>query len=542
MSPLIDTSRIADSGPEQTTALSSGNISPARQRRIARIGTIATEFPWSSLPAHSPTGILGRTLIWEMTTKMDDSKPGKLIGVTVLPEYLQYESTARVLDRLQAAGVNAVTTSPYVMEPADEKTGSREPPIDAGAGSVRLLDRPLWGHRELWVRTSPSFEADRSLYQGLRYQPTEPDDLTRRDGHIIDDFIDAAQQRGLRVFFQFQAAIPPGYRVQFGGPHEDDRPRLPDGRIPARRVANNGSLASPHVIDYAVALTRDLCRRYPKLDGIRYDWPEYPPYLLDDWFYDFSEPARVAATALGLDFAEMQRTASALYTRLHGGLTDDDLTRCLDAEDAPAAWTCLAQPAADVRPWLEFKATLVEHVLTRFRAAMTETGGANLAMLPNAFPPPWNRASGFDFARAARHSQGFCVKLYGMHWGMMARFYADQLGTANPGLNPDRLLAAILRLLDVADPGDAIDADSWRYPEPDEPHPGGLLAQTRKIAQAQAAAGETPVYTLAHGYGPVEDFRRRLQVARDASPHGVWFNRYGYLGDEKLAAMADVLV
>ena len=163
---------------------------------------------------------------------MDESKTTKLIGVTVLPEYLQYESVEAVLDRLQAAGVNAVTTSPYVMELADEETGSREPPIDAGAGSVRLLDRALWGQRELWVRTSPSFEPDRSLYDGLRYQPTEPDELTRRDGQIIDDFIAAAQGRDMRVFFQFQAAIPPGYRVQFGGPQEDDRPRLPDGRIP----------------------------------------------------------------------------------------------------------------------------------------------------------------------------------------------------------------------------------------------------------------------------------------------------------------------
>ncbi len=465
----------------------------------------------------------------------------KLVGVTVLPEYLQVESINGVLDRLEAAGVNAVTTSPYVMELADAKTGSREPPIDAGAGSVRLLDRPLWGQRELWVRTAPSFEADRALYAGLRYQPTEPDALTRRDGHIIDDFIEAAQSRGMRVFFQFQAAIPPGYRVQFGGPQEEDRPRLPDGRAPQRRVANNGSLASPHVIDYAVALTHDLCRRYPAIDGIRYDWPEYPPYLLDDWFYDFGDQARVAATALGIDFTVIQQAAAALYARLHGGLTNDDLDRCQRAGSMPASWAQLSDQTAEIQAWLEFKATLVDQVLKRFRDAMTAAAGEQLALVPNAFPPPWSNASGFDFVRAARHSQGFCVKLYGMHWGMMVRFYADQLAAANPGLDPERLLAAIIRLLDVADPREPVDADAWRYPEPHEPHPGGLRAQVRKIELAQAAAGDTPVYTLAHGYGPVEDFRRRLQIARDASAHGVWFNRYGYLGDEKLAAMAELL-
>ena len=127
-----------------------------------------------------------------------------------------------------------------------------------------------------------------------------------------------------------------------------------------------------------------------------------------------------------------------------------------------------------------------------------------------------------------------------MHWGMMVRFYADQLGAANPELDPDRLLAAIIRMLDVTDPSEPLDPALWHYPEPDQPHPGSHRAQLRKIETAQAAAGAVPVYTLAHGYGPLEDFRKRLPVARDASSHGVWFNRYGYLSDEKLAAMAGV--
>ncbi len=472
---------------------------------------------------------------------MNELRPTRLVGVTVLPEYLQAESINGVLDRLQAAGVNAITTSPYVMELADEKTGSREPPIDAGAGSVRLLDRPLWGHRELWVRTSPSFEADRSLYEGLPYQPPAPDALTAREGAIIDDLIAAAHRRGMQVFFQVQAAIPPGYRVQFGGPLEEDRPRLPNGRIPERRVANNGSLASPQVIDYAVALTKDLCRRYPALDGLRYDWPEYPPYLLDDWFYDFSDPARAVAAADDLDFDGMQQAAAALYRRLHGELTNEMLDRCLSAADHREAWLQFATNEPELQAWLDFKATLVERVLKRFRAAITAAANERVAMVPNAFPPPWSQASGFDFSRAADHSQGFCVKLYGMHWGMMVRFYTDQLAAANPKLDPARLLAATIRLLDVADTNGPFDDAAWGYPEPDEPHPGGPEAQIRKIAQAQQAAGETPVFTLAHGYGPVDDFRRRLRVARDASSHGVWFNRYAYLSDEKLAAIGNAL-
>ena len=75
-------------------------------------------------------------------------KGKRFLGVTVLPEYIQSEGVGGVLDNLvEKVGANAVATSPYLMEEADHKTGNREPPVDAGAGAVRLLDRPLFGKR-----------------------------------------------------------------------------------------------------------------------------------------------------------------------------------------------------------------------------------------------------------------------------------------------------------------------------------------------------------------------------------------------------------
>jgi hypothetical protein len=426
------------------------------------------------------------------------------------------------------------------MEEADRASGQREPPADAGAGNVRLLDRPLFGKREVWVRTAPSFIPDVRLYRGLRYQPPAAAELTHRQGSLIRDFVQTAKRSGLKVYFQVQAAIPPGYRVQFGGPVEDDQPRLPDGRIPSKRVANNGSLASPHILDYEHALLRDLCAQYPDLDGIRIDWPEYPPYVLDAVFLDFSDHAQRAAERLGFDFAAMQHAAALLYAKLHGGLTDRDLECCLDGDGGRYHLLRLLCDYPGLMEWLRFKSVLVEDMLAGFRRAMDDAGGKTMELMPNAFPPPWTIASGMDFRRAAQHSSAISCKLYTMHWPMILRFYGDQLLHANRSLSSRLLTRALVRLLDIADDEGLDRLEDYSYPPPEVPHPVGPQAMARKIRQAQTDAGETPVYTLAHGYGPLEDFRQRFAVGWTSSPHGSWVNRYGYLTEEKLDAIKHV--
>jgi len=443
------------------------------------------------------------------------------VGITVMPEFIQTETVDGLLDNIERrTRATAVATSPYVMEPAAEGEGGREPPIDAGAGGVRLLDRPLWGKRELFVRTAPSFAPERRRYDGLRYQPSEPTALTRSQGPLVGQFVEAAKRRGLKVYLQVQAAIPPGYRVQFGGPQDDDAPRLPNGEVPKRRVDKNGSLANPHILDYGAALLADLATAYPQVDGFRVDWPEYPPYTLDDWFLDFSSHAREEAGKLGIDAETLQWEAQGLYQKLRGG----------DAGLLPG----LLQTRV-MRELGLLKAHLVEQLLGRYRAALDDAGAAAKELMPNAFPPPWSRLSGFDYARAAPYSASLSVKLYTMHWPMMLRFAAEAVHGAE-----DTAARTLARLLDLVDGAPPDTMGAWHYPEPDEPHPVGLEAQQRKIVQARAEAGGTPVNALAHSYGPVEDFRRRLSVAWQASGGRVWINRYGYLSDAKLDVIGEV--
>lgn len=468
-----------------------------------------------------------------------------MLGITVMPEFYQTEGIDAVLDNIvHVAGASAVTTSPYVLAEADAATGSREPPDDAGAGAVRLLDRPLWGKRELFVKAAPSFVPKVDFYRGLRYQPPPPTELTRTSGHLVRDFIRAAQARHLKVYLQVQAAIPPGYRVQFGGPIDDDQPRLPDATVPKQRLAKNGSLASSHIRLYLAALLQDLVREYPDIDGFRIDWPEYPPYFLTDAFLDFSLHARVLSKQLNYNYESMRYAAFTLLETLRGTLTDDDVRAWADAEGDHGLVRSLVRNTELVE-WLDFKAATTVDFIKNARARLDAItpAGQRYELIPNTFAPPLTIASGLDFGRIAEHCDGASVKLYTMHWPMMVNFWARALIEANKLQDEKAVVRALVRLFDIPpDAGTTIEPTlaNYAYPEPDAPHPVGSEALRRKIRQAKSeTTGEFPIYALAHGYGPVDDFRRRLAAAWETAD-GVWINRYGYLSDAKLKAIGEV--
>ncbi len=461
------------------------------------------------------------------------------LNVTVLPEFAQSEGPAAVLENLyRRAGITAVTTSPYVMEPSEAPDAGREPPADARAGIVRQLDRNLFGKRALKVRTSPSFEPDRHLYKGLRYQPPAPDALTDGQGACVGDFIARARSGGIKTYLQVQTAIPPGYRVQFGGPQADDRCLLPDGTEHEGRVDKNASLASPHIRAYGCALIRDLVRAYPDIDGLRVDWSEYPPYSFDSLFFDFSTHARSAARRLGYDFDLMRDDTERLRIFLLERMADRDLLQFL--EEGPENLWDLLENYPGVIALRQFKGDLVAEIIGAYRAALDEASGHRMELVVQGFPPPWSQASGFDVAKIAPFCSGIGVKLYTMHWPMMVRNYADRLSGANPKLAPDLLLAAIFRILDLLDTEPPNEIHDVTYPGPDDPHLAGQNAQIRKVRDVAALAGDTPVSAFAHGYGPIDDYRRRMEAAWHASAGRMVVNRYGYLSDRKLDILGDV--
>ena len=453
-----------------------------------------------------------------------------------MPEFMQNEGVEAVLHNIvDVAGATSVTTVPSVMAVASEATGSREPPIDGGAGGRRVLDRPLWGQYALHVRTAPSYSPDLRHYDGEAYPAPEVTELTHREGGKVGEFLAACRARGVETYLQVMAAIPPGIRVQFGGPREQDRAQTAEGHRVPGRVDNNGSLASPAIRSFMRALIRDLAQAYPAVDGLRFDWPEYPPYDFEMLFFDYSPAARDVAERLGFDAEEIRAGVVAALARLPTLATGGSVESIRSVLRKDGLESALAAMPA-IRAHFRLRAALVCDYAA-FISAEAHAVGKRVFL--QGFPPPWSTLSGFDVRGLAAVSDAIGVKLYTMHWPMIEQNYVDHLIRRGGGSWSEVAAAVWTALGTSATPPRS--PDDLRYPEPDEPHSADDRAITAKTDAARRLAGTTEFWAMGHAYGPCADMLRRLRAAGHGGGGQVYLNRYGYLSDEKLRALGKEL-
>ncbi|WP_166819736.1 hypothetical protein [Thalassoroseus pseudoceratinae] len=464
------------------------------------------------------------------------TRNNRFLGVTVLGDYILSEGAENVLKNLQEIGATAVATNPTVTAPATKENGSFQPPTDAGS-SPRVFDRPLFGQTSLWVRGGPSYHPDPQFYRDSPYSPRKPNDLTDEYGAVIGDFISCAVDAGLKVYFQLGAAQPSGLR-------DEDRPRLPNGELPTGRVADTASLASEAVDAYNAAYLRDLLAAYPQITGFRPDWPESPCYTLDECFQDFS--SHVADSTLvkqfckehGCDFAQIQSDMTELYSLLNRRLNTSIV------QEVSKSLSALSQYGIDsnsIDLWLQIKQELSYQILSKWRAILDEVDSGRYELSANSFMPPYNRLTGFDFARNANVCDAISPKLYTMHWTQMVEFWGRKMLESNPGVDESILVEAIVRWMGIDHDPSEKQLSDYGYPQPDEPHRVAHDLQRQKIQDVvDQAAGQCEVTPLVHGYGPPADFKNRLELVADSKADGVWVNRYGYLSDTKLQIIKDV--
>ena len=468
------------------------------------------------------------------------------LGIVVTPAEVQDEGLDRVLDNIVGAGATAISPTLGVYAPGAPGDGSREPPVDV-SGQVRLLDRPLWGQRELWVRGFIPHPPDPDIWAEVPYPPPPlaPPEL-RHD--VVRAMIEGARARGLGVEIQISPYILPGAPggQSIGGGHgrgtAADRPRRVDGSFAERIVAGHGCLNNPRVRALGQARMREALRHYRDVDGIFVDWAEYTCYFLEDCFTCFCEHCQAAAAQHGFDWPRIEADTRALWDRLHR-LSPADVARAADGADWPFVLGGALLEYAGAADLLRFKARSVARAAAELRQTMDEAGASSVALGLNGFAPPWCWITGMDYGLERSVAQHTRCKLFTFHWPMITGWWARTLLDWNPGLDERAVLRAVTTVLDLPAPPTEhrVGVADFGMPRPDEPHPIVPAALTRKMNQAVAMAGrDGSCLAYVHSYRPAAELARVLEAVQASDAPGCWVQRYGYLSDEKLAILRSV--
>ena len=457
----------------------------------------------------------------------------KFLGISLMPVAVQNEGLQAVMDRIQATGANAISTGLGLSRPAEREQGHREPPLDID-GCERLLDRPLWGQRELWLESYRTHDYDESLFTDTIYRPggqLAPADMDRDLPHKI---MAEAHARGLAAYMQIGPTTVPGLRP-------GDQFHYPDGSLPGpRNVARQGCLNSPAVRAYILAVVRDTVRHYPEADGLFLDWIEYTVYDLRDHFACTCPHCGHAAQTRGYDWDRIIRDVRALWNRLHQ-LDARDLEHMQHVARHPSALVELFQTYPGWLDFLRFKGETVAKLYRDIRQAMNDDGAAKMELGANGWAPPFNRSSGMDYRAVSAVCQSVRPKLYTFHWSVLPRWYGQTLQGWNPQLPETQLLDTLVALLDLPDDISPRTFACYHIPAPEEPHPALPRSWRDKLDEVvDQVQGKTRCYAYAHSYRPLEQWKRMVAVVRDSRVDGMWVTRYGYMTDAKLAVLADM--
>lgn len=467
-------------------------------------------------------------------------------GVNITTGELDSEGVATVLDAIAATGANAIGLPTNVVVESSPEEGLREPPLDL-EGERRVLDRPLWGKHALHVQRYPVHAPDINLWRDLPWNPP-----SAAPEPIRIDFprqaIEGARARNLRVYAQLAPYVIPGAvggqdsLTGSGALRNEYRPQRFVGGPNPDAITFTGCLNHPVVRELGRVRVRELLRHYGDVDGLSLDWVEYPVYLADKLFTCFCGHCRIQAQALGYDWETITSAVRVLWDSIHT-LTPDQLHALAESGDWGDLISDPDHIQAGIRAWLDFKTESVALALKDIRETMDDAGCRDMLLSTNGFCLPWGRMSGAAYPPGDNGVDSQRVKLYSFHWHMMVRWWSETLLLWNRGsqITPADMTAAVLSLFGMVlqDAPDNVTPEFFGMPAPADSHNLTPGSYTYRLENALARHdNQAPMLPLIHGYRSTESFASLLETIRPYTREGLWVQRYGYLNDDKLAALA----
>jgi hypothetical protein len=465
--------------------------------------------------------------------KAKNMEANAFLGIFVNPTYIQNEGTQQVFDNIESIGCKAICFPPRVARLAEAGKGVRVPPLHTD-GYERLLGRPVWGRRELYLEYFLAYEPDLSLYEGGPYQPAARRIPRGVDQEVPSVMISEAKMRGMQVHILIHPFLPPNVQA-------DDQPMRVDGSVPQPpQVALSACLNNPAARAYGLALVEDTMQHYPKVDGLFTDWVEYGAYRLEDHFTCFCPHCERKGQEQGFDWPAIRRDVAALWDWLHS-LTPRELERSRRLLRNPSELLELLTHYPGWLGLLRFKAQSVLDFYGQVRQLLDKLGFEQTTISARGWPPPWNRSSGMDYRALAGVCGAVTPKLFTFDYSALPRWYGETLLAWNPDLSESAILDALVEWMNLPDDFERRSFANYHIPAPAELHPARIeVYQTRLDEVVDQVGGNAYCYPFAHAYLPERQWKRMVAMIRDSRVDGMWVQMYGYLSDRKLEILKEM--
>ena len=465
-------------------------------------------------------------------TQISDSQ-GRFLGIFVNPIYVQNEGIEQVFDNLEAVGAKAICIVPRIARPAEEGQGRRYPDVHMD-GYERLVARPVWGKREIYLEGIIAYEPNLSLYEGSPYRPPGWPAPPGVDREVPREMIAEARKRDMQTHILLHPFVPPNIRAE-------DQPRYVDGSAPQPpQIVLNACLNSPAAEAYGLALIEDAMENYPEVDGLFTDWAEYGAYRLEDHFTCFCRNCEQKANEQGLDWDTIKKDTAALWSWLHS-LTSGELERSRRLICNPSELLELLTHYPGWLYFLQFKAKTVLGFYRKVRQLLDNLGLERVGISARGWPPPWNRSSGMDYRALCEVCVAVTPKLFTFDYSALPRWYGQTLLAWNPELAESEILDALVEWMNLPDDFERRSFASYHIPAPTEPHPARVETyRTRLDEVVNQVRGRALCYPIAHAYLPEAQWKRMIALIRDSRVDGMWVQMYGYLSDRKLQILREM--
>jgi hypothetical protein len=457
----------------------------------------------------------------------------KFLGIFVNPIYVQNEGIQQVFDNLESVGAKAICLVPRVARPGEKGKGRRYPDLHMD-GYERLVARPVWGKREIYLESILAYEPNLSLYEASPYRPVAGSTPTGIDREVPDAMIAEAKKRGMQVHMFLHPFIPPGIRAE-------DQPMYVDGSIPQPpQIVLNACLNSPAAQAYGMALVEDAMLRYSGVDGLFTDWAEYGAYRLEDHFSCLCPHCEGKAGEQGLDWDVIKRDVTVLWKWIHS-LTPRELERSRRLLRNPSE---LLETLTHYPGWLyflQFKANTVVSFYRKVRQLLDDLDLEAVGLSARGWPPPWNRSSGMDYRSLSEVCVAVTPKLFTFDYSALPRWYGQTLLAWNPELAESEILDTLVEWMSLPDDFERRSFANYHIPAPAELHPAKVEAYRIRLDEvAEQVHGKALCYPFAHAYLPEPQWKRMIAVIRDSRVNGMWVQMYGYLSDQKLQILSEL--